>query len=241
MKKSISILFMLTAIVLGFAACTDADMGSNVTYDERQALTSWQSEYLEDSTECNISYSLNAKGDTTCTMAFTAVASDGSIVPLLCTDGKISYDQVTGMTTIDFATSPFGYPLRVYSILQSNKQYSSVQIFFRVPVTNNNGQTVYYESKYESFRAINTKPALKSQLWVSKDESYAFIFGDEGVLAYQVPGTAEGEGTYTYDLTTGNGTVNLADGTTGTISVNALNQVVVTINGEDHVVYPTFM
>lgn len=241
MKKSISILFMLAAIVLGFAACTDADMGTNVTYDEHQALTSWQSEYLEDSTEYNISYSINAKGDTTCTMAFTAISSKGEIVPLLCTDGKISYDKVTGMTIINFAQSDFGVPVRVYAIQQSNKVYSSVQIFFVISQTvNNKVQT--YEEKYTSFRAINTKPAIKgNQLWVSTDESYAFIFGNDGKLTYQIPDTDIAEGTYTYDITTGNGTVNLADGTVGTIYVNSLNQVVVNIKGTDTVLFSSVM
>lgn len=240
MKQYISKLFMLLAVVLGLAACTDADMEPNVTYAEHQSLTSWQSEYLEDSTEYNISYSIDAKGDTTCNMTFTIATADEGMQRFLCTDGKISYDKVTGMTVINFATTPFGTPVRVYSILQSNKVYSSVQIFLVLSQTvNNKVQT--YEQKLASFRAINTKPELKGQLWVSNDESYAFIFDEDGKVTYQIPNKDVEEGTYTYDITTGNGTITLADGTAATLSVNALNQEVLTYNGVETVLYPSVM
>ena len=234
MKQYISKLFMLLAVVLGFAACTDADMEPNVTYDEHQPLTSWQSEYLEDSTEYNLSYSIDAKGDTTCTMTFTfATTNPDGFSRFLCTDGKVSYDKATGMTVINFATTPFGVPVRVYSILQSNKVYSSVQVFLILSETNN--------QKLASFRAINTKPELKGQLWVSNDESYAFIFDEDGKVTYQIPNKEVEEGTYTYDITTGNGTITLADGTAATLSVNALNQEVFTYNGVETVLYPSVM
>lgn len=84
------------------------------------------------------------------------------------------------------------------------------------------------------------KPALnESLLWLSADESVAAIFDGKGHIQYEIGG-AEGEGTYTYDATTGNGTITLADGSALTISVNEKNQVVVTsADGTATVLFPS--
>lgn len=240
MKQFISKLFVLAVVALGMVACTDADMGTPAVYDEHETLQSWNSEYMEDGSQFNLSFSENAEGDTICTMAFSAVGNTGKLVYASCEKGTVSYDKVTGMSVINFAQSPFGLPLRVYAIRQSNQIYTTVQVFVVQTYTDANGKPKEYEGKYAAFRAVVGKPALnESLLWLSADESVAAIFDGKGHIQYEIGG-AEGEGTYTYDATTGNGTITLADGSALTISVNEKNQVVVTsADGTATVLFPS--
>lgn len=238
MKQFISKLFVLAVVALGMVACTDADMGTVAVYDEHETLQSWNSEYMEDGSQFNLSFSENAEGDTICTMAFSAVGNTGKLVYASCEKGTVSYDKATGMSVINFAQSPFGLPLRVYAIRQSNQIYTTVQVFVVLPYTDANGEP--YTEKYAAFRAVVGKPTLnESLLWTSADESVAAIFDGKGHIQYEIGG-AEGEGTYTYDATTGNGTITLADGSALTISVNEKNQVVVTsADGTATVLFPS--
>lgn len=240
MKQFISKLFVLAVVALGMVACTDADMGTVAVYDEHETLQSWNSEYMEDGSQFNLSFSENAEGDTICTLAFSVV-EEGDTVHVSCENGTVSYDKATGMSVINFAQSPFaGLPLRVYAIRQSNQIYTTVQVFVVQTYTDANGEPKEYEGKYAAFRAVAGKPALnESLLWVSADESVAAIFDGKGHIQYEI-GSQEGEGTYTYDATTGNGTITLADGSALTISVNEKNQVVVTsADGTATVLFPS--
>lgn len=250
MKQFISKLFVLAVVALGMVACTDADMGTPAVYNEHETLQSWNSEYIEDGSQFNLSFSENAAGDTICTMAFSAVGNTGELVYASCENGTVSYDKVTGMSVINFAQSPFGLPLRVYAIRQSNQVYTTVQVFVVQAYTDANGEPKEYEGKYVAFRALPGKPVLNSSLiWVSADNKIAAIFDGNGKVKYEIQNenneTLEGEGTYTYDATTGNGTLTLANGTIAnssllTISVNEKNQVVVTsADGKAFVLYPS--
>lgn len=241
MKQFISKLFVLAVVALGMVACTDADMGTPAVYNEHETLQSWNSEYIEDGSQFNLSFSENAAGDTICTMAFSAVGNTGKLVYVSCENGTVSYDKVTGMSVINFAQSPFGLPLRVYAIRQSNQVYTTVQVFVVQTYTDANGKPKEYESKYVAFRALPGKPVLNSSLiWISADEKIAAIFDGNGKVQYEIDGQ-EGEGVYTYDNTTGNGTITLADGSSFTISVNEKNQVVVTsaTDGKANVLFPS--
>ena len=241
MKQFISKLFVLAVVALGMVACTDADMGTPAVYNEHETLQSWNSEYIEDGSQFNLSFSENAAGDTICTMAFSAVGNTGKLVYASCENGTVSYDKVTGMSVINFAQSPFGLPLRVYAIRQSNQVYTTVQVFVVQAYTDANGKPKEYESKYVAFRALPGKPVLNSSLiWISADEKIAAIFDGNGKVQYEINGQ-EGEGVYTYDNTTGNGTITLADGSSVTISVNEKNQVVVTsaTDGKANVLFPS--
>ena len=240
MKQFISKLFVLAVVALGMVACTDADMGTPAVYNEHETLQSWNSEYIEDGSQFNLSFSENAAGDTICTMAFSAVGNTGKLVYASCENGTVSYDKVTGMSVINFAQSPFGLPLRVYAIRQSNQVYTTVQVFVVQTYTDANGKPKEYEGKYVAFRALPGKPVLNSSLiWVSADEKIAAIFDGNGKVQYEIDGQ-EGEGVYTYDNTTGNGTITLADGSSVTISVNEKNQVVVTsADGTANVLFPS--
>lgn len=241
MKQFISKLFVLAVVALGMVACTDADMGTPAVYNEHETLQSWNSEYIEDGSQFNLSFSENAAGDTICTMAFSAVGNTGELVYASCENGTVSYDKVTGMSVINFAQSPFGLPLRVYAIRQSNQVYTTVQVFVVQAYTDANGKPKEHESKYVAFRALPGKPVLNSSLiWISADEKIAAIFDSNGKVQYEINGQ-EGEGVYTYDNTTGNGTITLADGSSFTISVNEKNQVVVTsaIDGKANVLFPS--
>lgn len=144
------------------------------------------------------------------------------------------------MSVINFAQSPFGLPLRVYAIRQSNQVYTTVQVFVVQAYTDANGEPKEYEGKYVAFRALPGKPVLNSSLiWISADEKIAAIFDGNGKVQYEINGQ-EGEGVYTYDNTTGNGTITLADGSSFTISVNEKNQVVVTsADGTANVLFPS--
>lgn len=239
MKQFISKLFVLAVVALGMVACTDADMGTVAVYDEHETLQSWNSEYIEDGSQFNLSFSENAEGDTICTLAFSVV-EEGDTTYVSCENGTVSYDKATGMSVINFAQSPFGLPLRVYAIRQSNQIYTTVQVFVVQTYTDANGEPKEYEGKYAAFRAVAGKPVLnESLLWVSADESVAAIFDGKGHIQYEI-GSQEGEGTYTYDATTGNGTITLADGSALTISVNEKNQVVVTsADGTATVLFPS--
>lgn len=240
MKQFISKLFVLAVVALGMVACTDADMGTPAVYNEHETLQSWNSEYIEDGSQFNLSFSENAAGDTICTMAFSAVGNTGELVYASCENGTVSYDKVTGMSVINFAQSPFGLPLRVYAIRQSNQVYTTVQVFVVQAYTDANGKPKEHESKYVAFRALSGKPVLNSSLiWISADEKIAAIFDGNGKVQYEINGQ-EGEGVYTYDNTTGNGTITLADGSSVTISVNEKNQVVVTsAEGTANVLFPS--
>ncbi len=241
MKQFISKLFVLAVVALGMVACTDADMGTPAVYNEHETLQSWNSEYIEDGSQFNLSFSENAAGDTICTMAFSAVGNTGKLVYASCENGTVSYDKVTGMSVINFAQSPFGLPLRVYAIRQSNQVYTTVQVFVVQAYTDANGEPKEYEGKYVAFRALPGKPVLNSSLiWVSADNKIAAIFDGNGKVQYEINGQ-EGEGVYTYDNTTGNGTITLADGSSFTISVNEKNQVVVTsaTDGKANVLFPS--
>lgn len=240
MKQFISKLFVLAVVALGMVACTDADMGTPAVYNEHETLQSWNSEYIEDGSQFNLSFSENAAGDTICTMAFSAVGNTGKLVYASCENGTVSYDKVTGMSVINFAQSPFGLPLRVYAIRQSNQVYTTVQVFVVQTYTDANGKPKEYEGKYVAFRALPGKPVLNSSLiWISADEKIAAIFDGNGKVQYEINGQ-EGEGVYTYDNTTGNGTITLADGSSVTISVNEKNQVVVTsADGTANVLFPS--
>lgn len=241
MKQFISKLFVLAVVALGMVACTDADMGTPAVYNEHETLQSWNSEYIEDGSQFNLSFSENAAGDTICTMAFSAVGNTGKLVYASCENGTVSYDKVTGMSVINFAQSPFGLPLRVYAIRQSNQVYTTVQVFVVQTYTDANGKPKEYEGKYVAFRALPGKPVLNSSLiWVSADNKIAAIFDGNGKVQYEIDGQ-EGEGVYTYDNTTGNGTITLADGSSFTISVNEKNQVVVTsaTDGKANVLFPS--
>ena len=241
MKQFISKLFVLAVVALGMVACTDADMGTPAVYNEHETLQSWNSEYIEDGSQFNLSFSENAAGDTICTMAFSAVGNTGKLVYASCENGTVSYDKVTGMSVINFAQSPFGLPLRVYAIRQSNQVYTTIQVFVVQTYTDANGKPKEYESKYVAFRALPGKPVLNSSLiWISADEKIAAIFDGNGKVQYEINGQ-EGEGVYTYDNTTGNGTITLADGSSFTISVNEKNQVVVTsaTDGKANVLFPS--
>lgn len=241
MKQFISKLFVLAVVALGMVACTDADMGTPAVYNEHETLQSWNSEYIEDGSQFNLSFSENAAGDTICTMAFSAVGNTGELVYASCENGTVSYDKVTGMSVINFAQSPFGLPLRVYAIRQSNQVYTIVQVFVVQAYTDANGKPKEHESKYVAFRALPGKPVLNSSLiWISADEKIAAIFDGNGKVQYEINGQ-EGEGVYTYDNTTGNGTITLADGSSFTISVNEKNQVVVTsaTDGKANVLFPS--
>lgn len=241
MKQFISKLFVLAVVALGMVACTDADMGTPAVYNEHETLQSWNSEYIEDGSQFNLSFSENAAGDTICTMAFSAVGNTGELVYASCENGTVSYDKVTGMSVINFAQSPFGLPLRVYAIRQSNQVYTTIQVFVVQTYTDANGKPKEYEGKYVAFRALPGKPVLNSSLiWISADEKIAAIFDGNGKVQYEIDGQ-EGEGVYTYDNTTGNGTITLADGSSFTISVNEKNQVVVTsaTDGKANVLFPS--
>lgn len=241
MKQFISKLFVLAVVALGMVACTDADMGTPAVYNEHETLQSWNSEYIEDGSQFNLSFSENAAGDTICTMAFSAVGNTGKLVYASCENGTVSYDKVTGMSVINFAQSPFGLPLRVYAIRQSNQVYTTIQVFVVQTYTDANGKPKEYEGKYVAFRALPGKPVLNSSLiWISADEKIAAIFDGNGKVQYEINGQ-EGEGVYTYDNTTGNGTISLADGSSFTISVNEKNQVVVTsaTDGKANVLFPS--
>lgn len=240
MKQFISKLFVLAVVALGMVACTDADMGTPAVYNEHETLQSWNSEYIEDGSQFNLSFSENAAGDTICTMAFSAVGNTGKLVYVSCENGTVSYDKVTGMSVINFAQSPFGLPLRVYAIRQSNQVYTTVQVFVVQAYTDANGKPKEHESKYVAFRALPGKPVLNSSLiWISADEKIAAIFDGNGKVQYEINGQ-EGEGVYTYDNTTGNGTITLANGSSFTISVNEKNQVVVTsADGTANVLFPS--
>lgn len=241
MKQFISKLFVLAVVALGMVACTDADMGTPAVYNEHETLQSWNSEYIEDGSQFNLSFSENADGDTICTMSFSAVGNTGELVYASCENGTVSYDKVTGMSVINFAQSPFGLPLRVYAIRQSNQVYTTVQVFVVQAYTDANGEPKEYEGKYVAFRALPGKPVLNSSLiWISADNKIAAIFDGNGKVKYEIDGQ-EGEGVYTYDNTTGNGTITLADGSSFTISVNEKNQVVVTsaTDGKANVLFPS--
>lgn len=240
MKQFISKLFVLAVVALGMVACTDADMGTPAVYNEHETLQSWNSEYIEDGSQFNLSFSENAAGDTICTMAFSAVGNTGKLVYVSCENGTVSYDKVTGMSVINFAQSPFGLPLRVYAIRQSNQVYTTVQVFVVQAYTDANGKPKEHESKYVAFRALPGKPVLNSSLiWISADNKIAAIFDGNGKVQYEIDGQ-EGEGVYTYDNTTGNGTITFADGSSVTISVNEKNQVVVTsADGTANVLFPS--
>ncbi len=225
MKHTISKLILsLLFVVAGLTSCIENEVGDLRTYDSKEALANWQSEYTEDGSVYTISIKLDEKGDTT---AVFYSEEDSTIY--VCQGGVCSYNAKSGMSTIDFADTPIGYPVRLYLARQSDNNRMTV---YGMLVYTYNGQE--YEVMGEKFNAIPVKGCVVDGLtYCSSDESVYILFLGNGKCQYLL-GTGDDnvkDGTYTYTPASGEGTVTLADGTTCTLKNNDKNQLVFT-NGD---------
>lgn len=222
---------MAVVAVWGLASCTDADMPALTTYDAQESLGTWVSENTDDGTTYYVALSLKktvvpaaedgaqpiVKVDTVGTLYMT----DGTDT-YVAANGTLSYNAKVGMSTLDFANTPFRYPMHVYLARQTCKTRMSVQLFI-------------YEGKLEqklvAFNGIPSKGvaiAGKNLIWGNADGTFYIQFHADGTCAYQTEATTEGTGTYTYNAATGTGSVTLSDGTTYTIGYNADNAMTLT-------------
>ena len=141
-------------------------------------------------------------------------------------NGTLSYDAKVGMSTLDFANTPFRSPMHVYLARQTSKTRMSVQLFIYEVY-----QGKVYEQKLVAFNGIPSKGvaiAGENLFWGNADGTFYIQFNADGTCAYQTEAIPEGTGTYTYDAATGTGSVTLADGTTYTIGYNADNAMTLT-------------
>ncbi len=235
MKQYISKLLMAVVAVWGLASCTDTDMPALTTYDAQESLGTWVSENTDDGTTYYVALSLKktvvpaaedgaqptVKVDTVGTLYMT----DGTDT-YVAANGTLSYDAKVGMSTLDFANTPFRYPMHVYLARQTSKTRMSVQLFIYEVY-----QGKVYEQKLVAFNGIPSKGvaiAGENLFWGNADGTFYIQFNADGTCAYQTEAVPEGTGTYTYDAATGTGSVTLADGTTYTIGYNADNALTLT-------------
>lgn len=232
---------MAVVAVLGLASCTDTDMPDLTTYDAQETLGTWVSENTDDGMTYYVSLSLKktvvpateegaqptVKMDTVGTLYLT----DGSDT-YVAANGTLSYDAKVGMSTLDFANSPYGYPLHIYMARQIDKGRMSIQ-FFAYQVY----QGQLYEQKAVAFNAIPSKGvaiAGQNLFWGNAEGTFYIQFNSDGTCAYQTEDVPEGSGTYTYNAAAGTGSVTLGD-KVYTIGYNADNKLTLT-NGSTVIV-----
>ena len=221
MKHTISKLFLLLVAAVAMAACTDTDVPELATYPAQETLDNWTSDYIESGASYAISITTNEQGDTICNFTMTDPET-GQVSALQSSD--LSYDKAVGMSVINFSTSPYSrMPMRIYLSRRHTLDAMNVQIF---TVETYNGSE--YETLEAAFNATSHKgAALQGFVWNNDEASVSLLFDDDKNFTYEI-GEEEGQGTYTYNVATGEGTLTFADGTTATISFNAANQMVFT-------------
>ncbi len=222
MKQTISKLILsLLCVMAGLTSCINDDLEPLRSYDSKETLANWQSEYTEDGSVYTISIKLDEKGDTTA--VFYSDEEDGLYV---CKNGVCSYNAAAGMTTIDFEDTPIGYPVRLYLARQSDRNRMTV---YGMGIYNYNGQE--YEIMGEKFNATPVKGCVVAGVtYCNSDETDFIQFLKDGTCNCLFDGDEENvlEGTYTYTPAAGEGTLTLTDGTVCTLRTNEKNQLVLT-------------
>lgn len=174
---------MAVVAVWGLASCTDADMPALTTYDAQESLGTWVSENTDDGTTYYVALSLKktvvpaaedgaqptVKVDTIGTLYMT----DGTDT-YVAANGTLSYDAKVGMSTLDFANTPFRSPMHVYLARQTSKTRMSVQLFIYEVY-----QGKVYEQKLIAFNGIPSKGvaiAGESLFWGNADGTFYIQF-----------------------------------------------------------------
>lgn len=229
MNKYIKSAAALALLTLGFAASCDDDDDARAVYPEKESLTTWASEWTgSDEYDYSVNFSLDAAGDTVGTFQLTEKAT-GTVYSFL--DGSCSYDPSVGMTTIEFADSPFGTPARVYVARQRTNSRMSMQWFL-----NTSGSSYVYQASAGLVPVAGFWVAGSTFAELANPSSPAIrvSFADGANATVALGGAAAVSGTYTWDTATAAGSIALADGTSVTLSVNASNQLVAAAGGQSY-------
>ncbi len=233
MKNLFKYAACLFAAALSFASCNHetGDDDDNVTYPQTLTLGNWVSESTNDAANSYVvSLSIGAKGDTVCTLVKQNLETGkyGSSVTSYCT-----YNPLVGMVTAQFNDSPeTGRPnAEVYVAWQ--RTFDAMTVRYRTYVTNRDTPTYTERATFRGLPCAGI-PIANSEYY-SADETWGVAFNDDGTCGFMM-GDVNGEGLYTYDYTTGAGSITVVDNTvsknpTGevlSLSVNTLNQLVLT-------------
>ena len=248
MKKYIKSLAILLTLSLGFTACEEDEV-EQVTYANAEEIASWASETAgsKDMYDYNITLYVNAEGtDTLCT--FTRIDKKTGNEKYL-RKGVVAYDKLAGMTTVTFPKQS-GYPDivnmtgKLYLARHRDMSRMTVQLF---KVDNDGNSTMV-----KNFTAVKTGGfCITEVLW--------YIDGDKSnkELAFKLttPNATTGEiasnsnklmvggktynATYQWNVATGTGSITCDNAAQDihyhvVLTVNALNQIVATFNGQTY-------
>lgn len=236
MKQYIKSFALLLLTSLGFVACNEPDLGTLTTYPDKGAIGNWKSEYASGDYDYIASLSLNVEGDTICSLQ--QINKETGIATNFI-GGTTSYDPKTGMTTVNFATTgERNVSGLLYIAYRQNKTDMNVQ-FFKVSARGTKSiQNSFVANPITGFEVNHCQ---FNEAGKDEDEAFIVLFGcssDDNLFTY-AHGEEMGEGKFTWDYNTGEGSataVNIDDNTTHsfTLSINANNQLVVTENGNSY-------
>ena len=252
MKKYIKSLAILLTLSLGFAACSKDEI-EQVTYASAEEIASWASE-TEGSKDTlynyNISFYVNQEGDTLCT--FTRIDKKSGNEKYL-RKGVVSYDKAAGMTTVTFPKQS-SYPAimnmeaHLYLARHSDMSRMTVQLF----KVSNEGK----ETMTNNFTAVKTGGfCITETNWYingdKKNKDFAFKLSsasdktgmvDSKSNTLMVNGKSYKGAVYQWDVATGVGSITYDNEDSNQhfyvgLSVNALNQLIATFEGQTHTMF----
>lgn len=230
MKQYIKSFALLLLAIVGLAACNEQDLGTLVSYPDHGAIGNWKSEYASGDYDYIASLTLNAEGDTICSLQEinkeTGIATN-------YIDGTTSYDPKTGMTTVNFAkTGQRNVTALLYIAFRQNMQDMNVQ-FFKVSASGTKSlQNSFVANPVTGFEVNNCQFNEEGKTF---EEGFVVLFGsskDDNAFTYVHGDEYSTSGSFTWDYTAGTGTATATDGNgashTYSLSINANNQLVIT-------------
>lgn len=252
MKQYIKHLALLLLAVTGITACNEQDMGTLVSYPDHGAIGNWMSEYASGDYDYITSLEINADGDTICSIQ--QISKETGIATNYF-DGATSYDPVTGMTTVNFETTPVRNNTALfYLAFRQNMTDMNAQLFMVSASGTKSLQNSFVANPIKGFEVNHCQwqemgkdkeDAMivlfsKSKAKDSEEYEYKFTF-QHGTRKTTGTSYESGSGSYTWDYNTAEGSSS-AQGTktvvatgdktevthTYTFSINANNNLVVT-------------
>ena len=249
MKKYIKSLAILLTLSLGFAACSEDEV-EQVTYASAEEIASWASETTGSKDTLynyNISLYVNQEGDTLCT--FTRIDKKTGNEKYL-RRGVISYDKLAGMTTVVFPPQE-GYPtirnMKAHLYLARHRDMSRMTVqLFKVSSENKEAMT-------NNFTAVKTNGfcITEANWWINGDKKNKTL-GFKLSSASDKTGTVESKNNtlmvngkyykgaiYQWNVAAGVGSITYDNEDSNQhyyvgLSVNALNQLIATFDGQTH-------
>lgn len=230
MKQYIKSFALLLLTITGLAACNEQEVGSLTSYPDHGAIGNWKSEYATGDYDYIASLTLNAEGDTICSLQEinkeTGVATN-------YIGGTTSYDPATGLSTIDFAkTGQRNVTALLYIAYRQNMLDMNVQ-FFKISASGTKSlQNSFVANPVAGFEVNNCQFNEEGKTF---DEGFVVLFGssrDENLFTFVHGNEYSTDGSFTWDYNAGTGSATATDANGATrsftLSINANNQLVIT-------------